>query len=96
MRIVASVETVGLIRQSGGLLFVWATRSLGPRLALTTLTASLDPPPNAFDFARQEINGFTLFVHPNLDPPPEELWIDFQGRRRLHPCAYWNGLAFRP
>lgn len=95
MRVVASLETVERICQSGGLLFVWVSRSRGPRLVLTTLVASLDPPAEAFDFRRLEQDDFTVFVHPSIDPLPEELWVDFRGRQSPHPCAYWNGLAFR-
>ena len=47
MRIVASPETVSGIRDGGGLLFVWRAASRGPRLVLTILVASLDPPPDA-------------------------------------------------
>jgi hypothetical protein len=96
MRIVASAETVERICLGGGLLFVWASRSSGPRLVLTTLAASLDPPPKAFDFRRLEHDHFTLFLHPDVNPLPEALWIEFHGRRLPHPCAYWNGLAFLP
>jgi hypothetical protein len=96
MRFVASPETVERIREGGGLLFIWASRSRGPRLVLTTLVASLDPPANAFDFTRLEHDDFTLFLDPNINPAPEEAWVEFRGRRLPHPCAYWNGLAFVP
>jgi hypothetical protein len=59
MRIIASPETVSGIRNGGGLLFVWPAPSRGPRLVLTILAASLDPPPNAFDYWRFDHDPFT-------------------------------------
>jgi hypothetical protein len=94
MRIVASPETVSGIRNCGGLLFVSRAQSRGPRLALTILVASLDPPPNAFDYRRFDLAPFTLFFHPNIHSLPDELWVEVRGHRFPHVCVYWNGLAY--
>jgi hypothetical protein len=94
VRIVTSPETVARVRDGGGLLFVGPCSSRGPRLVLTFLVASLDPPPNALDFRRFEDDVFTLFLHSSIHSLPDELWVEFRGRRLAHVCAYWNGLAF--
>jgi hypothetical protein len=93
MRVVASAEAVARIHEGGGLLFVWPFSSRGPRLVLTVLVCSLDPPHRALDFRRIDNDLFTLFLHPNIDSLPTELWVELRGR---HPrlCVYWNGLAF--
>ena len=94
MRIITSPETVSGIRDGGGLLFVWPASSRGPRLVLTILVASLDPPPDAFDYRRFDHDPFTLFLHPNIHSLPDELWVEFRRRRIPQVCVYWNGLAF--
>jgi hypothetical protein len=94
MRIVASPETVSGIRDSGGLLFVWRASSRGPRLVLTILDASLDPPPDAFDYRRVDCDPFTLFFHPTMYCLPDELWVELRGHRTPHVRVYWNGLAY--
>lgn len=94
MRIVASPETVSGIRDGGGLLFVWRASSRGPRLVLTILDASLDPPHDALDYRRFDQGPFTLFLHPNIHSLPDELWVELRGHRIPHVCVYWNGLAY--
>jgi hypothetical protein len=90
VRIVASPETAARVRDRGGLLFVWPCTSRRPRLVLTILVASLDPPPSALDFRRFEDDVFTLFLHPSIHSLPDELWVEFRGHRLAHVCAYWN------
>lgn len=94
MRIVASAEAVVHIREGGGLLFVWPFSARGPRLVLTVLECSLDPPPRALDFRRIEDDTFTLFLHPSIYSLPAELWVELRGHHPPHVCVYWNGLAF--
>jgi hypothetical protein len=94
MRIVASPETASGIRDGGGLLFVWRASSRGPRLVLTVLDASLDPPYDAFDYRRFEHDHFTLFLHPNIHSLPDELWVELRGHRIPQVYVYWNGLAY--
>jgi hypothetical protein len=94
VRIVASPKTVARIRDGGALLFMWPCSSRGPRLVLTVLVASLDPPPDALDYRRFEHDRLTLFLHPSIHSLPDELWVEFRGRRLRHVCVYWNGLAF--
>ncbi len=93
MRIVASPETVARINDGGGLLFVWPSTSRGPRLVLTILACSLDPPPEALDFRRLDTDLFTVFLHPSIRSLPDELWVEYHGRHHSHVCVYWNGLA---
>jgi hypothetical protein len=94
VRIVTSPETAARIRDGGGFLFVWPCSSRGPRLVLTFLVASLEPPPNALYFRRVEDDLFCLFFHPSIHSLPDELWVEFRGHRLAHVCVYWNGLAF--
>jgi hypothetical protein len=94
MRIVASPETISRIRDRGGQLFVWRYSSRGPRLALTILLASLDPPAGALDYRRLEHDPFTLFLHPSIHTLPDELGVEFRGHRLPKVRVYWNGLAF--
>lgn len=94
MQIVASPETVARIHEGGGLLFVWPFSSRGPKLVLTILVCSLDPPRDALDFRRLDNDLFTLFLHPSIRSLPNELWVEFRGRHPPKVCVYWNGLAF--
>ncbi len=94
MRVVASPETAALIHDGGGLLFIWPFSSRGPRLVLTTLVCSLDPPREALGFRRLDNRLFTLFLHPSIRSLPDELWVEYHGRHPPHVCVYWNGLAF--
>lgn len=94
MRIIASTEAVARIHEGGGLLFVWPFSSRGPRLVLTILVCSLDPPPDALDYRRVDRDLFMLFLHPNIRSMPDELWVEYHGRHLPHVCVYWNGLAF--
>lgn len=94
MRIVASSDTNSGIRDGGGLLFVWPATSRGPRLVLTILDASLDPPPDALDYRRFDHDPFILFFHPNMHSLPDELWVELRWHRIPHVRVYWNGLAY--
>ena len=94
MRIVASEEARQLVRQAGGLLFVWPRRSRTSRAAITTLQTSCEPPPGALDFLRFEAGDFLAFLHPSLKTLPRDLEFQVRGRRRRRIAAYWNGLAY--
>jgi hypothetical protein len=94
MVVVASSKVVGLIRDNGGLLFVWPHRSRGPRCSLTVLRASLAPPSRALEFRRIVLPHFLLFLHPDLRTLPRELWLEGRGSRVPHVSAYWNGVAY--
>ncbi len=94
MLVVVSRETEVFIGEGGGLLFVWPSRSYGPQCTLTTLHASLDPPPRALEFRRIILPEFLLFVHPDMRSLPKELWVEVRGRKRPHVRAYWDGLAY--
>jgi hypothetical protein len=94
VQILVSDEAVSRIRQGGGLLFVRRRTSRGPRLVLTVLEATLDPPNDAFDFDRFANPSFMLFVDPKLRPLPEELWIDVRESNGNDLLALWNGIAF--
>lgn len=93
MRIVASPEAIARIRERGGLLFVRRVSYRGPRLVLTLLDASLDPPDDAFDYRRFDQGQFLLFLHP-LRSVPEELWVEVRERGSGELFVYWNGLAY--
>jgi hypothetical protein len=94
VRIVASPEAIASIRERGGLLFVRPVSYRGPRLVLTLLKASLDPPDDAFDYCRFDHGQFLLFLHPFLRSAPEELWVEVRERGAPEPRVYWNGVAF--
>jgi len=94
MLVVVSPETVAFIRDRGGLLFVWACRSHGPRCTLTTLRASLDPPRRALEFRRIALPEFLVFLHPDMRSLPSELRVELRGNTFPHVNAYWDGLAW--
>jgi hypothetical protein len=94
MLLVVSPETVAFIRDRGGLLFVWPSRSHGPRCTLTMLRASLDPPSRALEFRRIALPELLLFLHPDMRSLPTELWVEVHGQRFPHVNAYWDGLAY--
>jgi hypothetical protein len=96
MVLLVSPATACFIRERGGMLFVWPTRSSGPRCVLKTLRAALDPPPRALEYRRIAVPGFVLFLHPDMRALPKELWLERRGRRSPRVMAYWDGLAFVP
>jgi hypothetical protein len=92
-RLVVNPQARAVIRRSGGMLFVWPVRHVGPRCVLTLLRASVDPPDSALEFARFELSDLLLFLGPTL-PLPRELWVEACGRWTSRLRAYWNGLAY--
>lgn len=94
MRVIAAPDAVRRISDGGGLLFVWPRRFAGPRLVLTLLGSSLDPPAGALDFRRIDVGDFLMFLDPRLRCLPEELWVEVSGDRHARLNVYWNGLAY--
>jgi hypothetical protein len=80
VRLLISPAVSARIQECGGFLFGWPRRSRGPRLVLTSLDCSLDPPPDALDFTRVELEKFTIFLHPTIRSLPDELWVEVDTR----------------
>jgi hypothetical protein len=93
VRVVATDELRTHLESHGGVLYV-RTRSTrccsGP---LTTLEATTDPPADPEAYRRIIQDTFTLALRSTGRPDPDELVLTLEGRRRPHPCAYWNGSA---
>ena len=83
VRVTASDDAREVIRNSGGMLFVWP---IG--FTIRTLKASCDPPRRALEFRRLTAGGFLLFLHPALRRLPKQLnhrdaWAPSPSHRRL-------------
>jgi hypothetical protein len=91
--VIASGRMLAYMREHGGLLFVWPEPSWGPRSTLVMLQASLDPPADALDYARVDLDEFVLFLHPNLGRP-HRLGLKLRGRKSPVIRAFWNGLPY--
>ena len=94
MKVLATPEARSHIRERGGLLFVWVTRSRGMiRGAIKLLRTSTEPPEDAFEWQRVETKGFILFLPPGLRRP-RELHLEVRGRFRRRVEAFWDGCVF--
>jgi hypothetical protein len=93
VRLVASDELRSHLEDHGGVLFV-RTRSTrccsGP---LTMLEATTEAPADVDGYRRFENDGVVVLFRSTARPDPDELVLTLEGRRRPHPCAYWNGCA---
>lgn len=85
MRLVASEQAVGLIRERGGSLYVWAdlARCLGCRIPF--LSVSTEPPAEPRRFVRLSGGPFDLYYDDGGMERPRRLFIELAGwpRRRL-------------
>jgi hypothetical protein len=91
MRVEASPEAVGFVREHGGKLYVWAKRARCCHGSITYLETSSEP--GERPYRRVDAEGIELYLDARL-AEPEELVIETSGRRRKHVHAYWNGCAY--
>jgi hypothetical protein len=89
MRILTSAAARSLIRERGGMLFVWAAQ----RGHLRVLRTSTEPPGDAFDWQRLEAKEFLVFLPPRMRHP-RELHLEAGGWIRRRIDAFWNGCAY--
>lgn len=92
MRVVASPEAVGLVRERGGRLYVWTHKQRCCR-GVTRLLASTEPEPGR-EFRRVPAEELELYVPAGLGRLPEELVVEARGLRRRRVEAYWDGCAW--
>jgi hypothetical protein len=94
MRILATAEARSMIRDQGGLLFVWVATSGNVRGWAKILRTSTEPPEDALEWRRFETKGFLVFVPPWMRRLPRELHIQATGRLRRRVRAFWDGCAY--
>ncbi|MFN8233425.1 MAG: hypothetical protein U0V56_08140 [Actinomycetota bacterium] len=94
MRILATSEARSIIKDQGGLLFVWTVTVGNVRGWARTLRTSTEPPQDALEWRRFETKGFLVFVPPWMRHLPRELHIEATGRIRRRVRAFWNGCAY--
>jgi hypothetical protein len=94
MRILASPEARSIIKDQGGLLFVWVATIGNARGWAKTLHTSTEPPEDALDWRRIEHKGFLVFIPPWMRRMPRELHLVATGRIRRRVRAFWNGRAY--
>jgi len=91
MRVDASPESLALVAERGGRLYVWARRTRCCSGALTLLQTSSEP--RGRPFRRVPAEGLELYLDERLREP-EVLELDVGGLRHKHVHAYWNGCAY--
>lgn len=91
MRVKASPDALGLVRERGGKVYVRAHRHRCCGGALTLLETVADP--GRLSFARFEADGIEVYLDARL-APPAELELAVAGFRRRKLRAYWNGCAY--
>jgi hypothetical protein len=93
VRLVASDELRSHVEHHGGLLFVKTRTSRCCSGPLTVLDATTDLPDDLDGYRRIEEDGLVVLLRSMGRRDPEELVLTLEGRRRPHPCAYWDGSA---
>ncbi len=91
MRVKASPDAVGLVRERGGKVYIRADRHRCCGGALTLLETSAEP--GGLSFTRFESEGIEVYLDARLTPPAE-LELAVGGLRRRDLRAYWNGCAY--
>ena len=88
-----SDEVRSHVDDRGGVLYVRTTSSRCCSGALTRLEATTDAPGDLEGYRRVEKDGLVVLLRSNGRTDPTELVLTLEGRRRPHPCAYWDGCA---
>jgi hypothetical protein len=96
MRVIASEEAVGFVRERGGRAFVWPLELEGPSLgqgvfALEVATESPGADRGFVRFAGEEID---ILFDATVHGVPDELHLAIKGWRHKRLCAYWNGHSY--
>jgi hypothetical protein len=93
-KITAAAAVGELVRKRGGRLYVWTSAHRCCAGALTLLEAATERPPGAGrQFRAVDAGGFELLLDPGARPAPDELVLEFKGRRRKI-VAFWNDQAW--
>jgi len=90
---VVSDEVRSHVGDHGGVLYVRTTSSRCCSGPLTRLEATTDAPGDLAGYRRVEEDGLVVLLRSNGRTDPTELVLTLEGRRRPHPCAYWDGCA---
>jgi hypothetical protein len=93
VKLLASDELRAHVADHGGALYVRPRSSRCCTGALTTLEASTEAPADLAGYRPVTDDGLVVFFRSLSRPDPEELVLTLEGRRRPHPCAYWDGSA---
>ena len=96
MRVIATREAVGFIRERGGTVFVWPLTLEGPTAVrgVFALEASTDSPGAEHGFVGFAGEGFDVLIDVTEHGVPDELHLALSGWRRQRLCAYWNGHSY--
>ena len=93
MRVTASEELTAHVADRGGILYVRTRTSWCCSGPLTVLDATTDPPADVDAYRTVPAEGLVVLFRSTVRPDPDELVLTLEGRRRPHPCAYWDGAA---
>jgi hypothetical protein len=93
VQVVASDELRAFVADRGGMLYVRTRTGRCCSGPLTVLDATTDTPEDLVPYRRVEGEGLVVLLRSGGRPDPDELVLTVAGRRRPHPCAYWNGCA---
>jgi hypothetical protein len=93
VQITVSPEVRSFVKERGGMLFVRMHRFGRSCCRITLLETSTEPPPDALEWRRISVKGFTLFTPPSM-PLPDVLDLQLAGRFRRRVDALWNGCAY--
>ena len=95
MRVDLSPEAVGMVRERGGRLWVWAAR---PRVCCwgtpAYMHASTEPPSGLSGFGIVSDGDVEIWFRAPAGRVPDVLEIGVHGRRRPQVEAYWDGCRF--
>jgi len=96
VRVIATREAVGFIRERGGTVFVWPLTLEGPTAGrgVFALDASTDSPGAEHGFVGFAGEGFDVLIDVTEHGVPDELHLALSGWRRQRLCAYWNGHSY--
>ena len=96
MRIVATPEAVGYVRERGGVLYVWAMPMEYGYHPVFVLEASTESPGADRTFQRFEGEGIELLLDAGPRELPDSVHLDLSGVFRKRLRATWNGHSFTP
>jgi len=94
MKVTATDEVRGLVREQGGRLYVWMSVHGCCTGKLTLLEAGTVRPPGAERHFREiDAGDFALMLDMGGQRQPEELVLELRGRRKKI-AAFWNDQAW--
>ncbi|MGE5226438.1 MAG: hypothetical protein ACM3OO_06135 [Planctomycetaceae bacterium] len=92
--VTATAEATTVIERAGGLVFLTTSRCRIPRLRVSAVVASCEPPSDVLAFRRCHVGSFLLFIDPTI-PEPRHVLLDVAREPRGDEIvAYLDGFAY--